>query len=208
VPVGVEGVSVASEPAQAESLDQERLWIEEAQRGNLDAMRPIFEQYASPLYTTVIMPRLGNTAVAEDVLRDTFATACEKIDRFKWRGTTIYVWLRQIAINKAYDQHRKSKRSRLLADAVKSEVSSETTPDERADAQLMAEQERASNRRRIDATLTKLSDRYRTAVTLRLIEELPREECALKMDVTIGNFDVLFFRAVRAFRKHYGSRDE
>ncbi len=171
-------------------------------------MRPIFEQYASPLYATVILPRLGHTAAAEDVLRDTFATACEKIDKFQWRGRTIYVWLRQIAVNKVYDQHRKSKRSQLLADAIKAEVSGETAPDQRADAQLMAEQDRASNRRRIDETLAKLSDRYRKAVELRLVQELSRETCATEMNITIGNFDVLFFRAVRAFRKHYGTRDE
>ena len=37
-----------------------------------------------------------------------------------------------------------------------------------------------------------------------MIQELPREECAKRLGVTIGTFDVLLFRAVRAFRKHFG----
>jgi RNA polymerase sigma factor (sigma-70 family) len=198
---------VASQAATAESLDEERRLVEEAQRGNLDAMRPIFERYATPLYATVILPRVGNTAAAEDVLRDTMAAAIEKLDKFTWQGRSIYTWLRQIAVNKAYDVHRKSKRNQRLVDAMANQVPSETLPDQRADARLIVEEERRSNHDRIATTLDKISDRYRRAIQLRLIDELPRSECADKMDVTTGTFDVLLFRAVRAFRKQFGSRD-
>lgn len=197
-------MSVASEPATAVELEEEQRLVEEAQAGNLDAMRPILERYAQPLYGTVILPRLGDAASAEDVLRDTLATAVEKIKRFTWQGKSIYPWLRQIAINKVFDVHRQSKRSRRLADAMSHEVAQETDPDSHADAQLMADQERRSHRGRIDDTLVQLQDRYRTAIELRLIQELSREECAKRLGVTIGTFDVLLFRAVRAFRKHFG----
>jgi len=140
------------------------------------------------------------------VPRDTLATAVEKIRRFTWQGKSIYPWLRQIAINKVFDVHRQSKRSRRLADAMAHEVKLETDPDSHADAQLMADQERRAHRDRIDDTMQQLQDRYRTAIELRLIQELPREECASRLGVTIGTFDVLLFRAVRAFRKHFGER--
>jgi RNA polymerase sigma-70 factor (ECF subfamily) len=87
------------------------------------------------------------------------------------------------------------------------ELPFETEPDEGADALLMAEQERRRSRERIGGAMDKLSERYRVAIRLRLIEELPREECAARLDVTIGTFDVLLYRAVRAFRKHYGDRE-
>lgn len=193
----------ADDQVGAEIASEQRL-VEEAQNGNLDAMRPILERYAQPLYGTVILPRLGDTASAEDVLRDTLATAVEKIGRFTWQGKSIYPWLRQIAINKVYDVHRQSKRSRRLADAMVHEVPVETDPDSHADAQLIADQERRAHRARIDDTMQLLADRYRTAIELRLIQELPREDCARRLGVTIGTFDVLLFRAVRAFRKHFG----
>jgi len=198
---------VASDPAPAELLDEERRLIEEAQRGDLDALRPLFEKYATPLYGSVILPRVGNTAAAEDVLRETFMVAVSKIDRFQWQGRSFFVWLRQIAVNKAYDLHRKSKRQRKLADAMAAELPAETAPETGPDAQLIAAQERRVCRERIDSTMGELSERYARAIRLRLVEELPREQCAAEMNVTIGTFDVLLYRAVRAFRKRYGSRD-
>lgn len=203
---------MASETATAQDpereLEQEHRRVEEAQQGNLDAMRPILERYAAPLYSTVILPRLGNAATAEEVLRDTLATAVEKIRRFTWQGKSIYPWLRQIAINKVYDLHRQSKRSRRLADAMVHEIQVESDPASHADAQLIADQERRAHRDRIEQTMGQLQDRYRLAIELRLIQELSREDCAQRLGVTIGTFDVLLFRAVRAFRKHFGERAE
>lgn len=197
---------MASEPATEAELVTEQRLVEEAQRGNLDAMRPLLERYAQPLYGTVILPRLGNAASAEEVLRDTLATAVEKIRGFTWQGKSIYPWLRQIAINKVFDLHRHAKRSRRLADALSHELPVESDPATHADALLMADQERQVQRARIEAALDVLQERYRLAIELRLIQELPREDCARRLDVTIGTFDVLLFRAVRAFRKQFGDR--
>src|SRR6478752_7462883 len=201
-------MSVASEPATQVELEEEQRQVEEAQAGNLDAMRPILERYAQPLYGTVILPRLGDTVSAEDVLRDTLATAVEKIKRFTWQGKSIYPWLRQIAINKVYDVHRQSKRSRKLADAMVHELPVESDPTTHADVQLMADEERRTHRDRIDDTMGQLQERYRQAIELRLVQELSREECAKRLGVTIGTFDVLLFRAVRAFRKHFGEKTD
>jgi RNA polymerase sigma factor (sigma-70 family) len=140
------------------------------------------------------------------VLRDTLATAVEKIGRFTWQGKSLYPWLRQIAINKVYDVHRQSKRSRRLADALAHEVPVESDPASHADAQLIADQERAAHRERIDVALAQIAERYRAAIELRLVQELTREECARQLAVTVGTFDVLLFRAVRAFRKQFGDR--
>jgi len=131
---------VASEPATEAELATEQRLVEEAQRGNLDAMRPLLERYAPPLYGTVILPRLGDAASAEEVLRDTLATAVEKIRGFTWQGKSIYPWLRQIAINKVFDLHRHAKRSRRLADALSHELPVESDPTTHADALLMADQ--------------------------------------------------------------------
>jgi RNA polymerase sigma-70 factor (ECF subfamily) len=200
---------VASEAAEAGvELELEQRQIEEAQAGNLDAMRPILERYAQPLYATVILPRLGDVASSEDVLRDTLATAVEKIKRFAWQGKSIYPWLRQIAINKVYDVHRQAKRSRRLADAMVHEVRVESDPDSHADAQLIADEERRAHRERIEGTLARITERYRVAIELRLVNELSREDCARKLGVTVGTFDVLLFRAVRAFRREFGDRTE
>lgn len=190
-----------------EDLEEERKLVMAAKAGNLDAMRPIFEKYSGPLYSAVLMPKLGNPAAAEDVLRDTFATAVQKLDRFTWEGKSIYAWLRQIAVNKAYDVHRKNARGRKLAEAVRAEAEAAPQHHPSADAAIIAKQERAQSQERIEEALVKMNPRYQMAIRLRLIEELGREECAQRMDVTVSTFDVVFFRATKAFRKQYGERE-
>lgn len=201
---------MASEPATIaeRDLEHEHRLVLEAQRGNLDAMRPLLERYAAPLYGSVILPRLGDAGSAEDVLRDTLATAVEKIQRFTWQGSSIYPWLRQIAINKVFDVHRQSRRQRRLADAMVHEIAVESDPASHADAQLIADQERRGHRDRIEHTMQQLQVRYRAAIELRLVQELSREDCARRLGISIGTFDVLLFRAVRAFRKLFGERTE
>jgi RNA polymerase sigma-70 factor (ECF subfamily) len=201
-----EGLVVPDAAAAEEQLEVERRQVAEAQQGNLDAMRPVFERYAAPLYGSVILPRTGDAATAEDVLRDTFATAIEKLHTFQWTGRSIYAWLRQIALNKVYDVHRQTRRSQHLVEALAVELPAETAPESRADAQLMAQEERSLHRERIDQTLARIHPRYRLAIELRLIRELPREQCAAELDVTTATFDVILFRAVRAFRKQFGAR--
>jgi RNA polymerase sigma-70 factor (ECF subfamily) len=75
------------------------------------------------------------------------------------------------------------------------------------EAALIAEEERRLNADRVRATLEQINPRYRRAIELRLLEELPREECARRLEVALGTFDVLFFRAVNAFRRCYGESE-
>ena len=194
-----------SEQAEAQLLEEERRLIERAQAGDRDAIRPLFERFAEPLYSGVILPRLGDAATAEDVLKDTFLTAIEKIGQFRWQGRTVYVWLRQIATNKVIDVHRRTARAGRLAHALAEELETTTVPTTSADVALISAEESRINRGRIATAMEALSPRYREAIRLRLIEEQPREACAAAMKVSLGNFDVLLFRAVRAFRKSFGN---
>jgi RNA polymerase sigma-70 factor, ECF subfamily len=200
---------VASDPAEAERLlEEEQRLVAEAKAGNMTALRPVFERYSDPLYGSVILPRLGDAAAAEDVLRDTFLTAIEKLAQFRWEGRSIYAWLRQIAINKVVDVHRRTRRAGRIIGAYAEESPKESAAEASADVALIAEEERRGHATRISRAMEALNPRYRQAIELRLVEELAREECARRMNVTVGNFDVLLFRAVRAFRKQFGERPE
>lgn len=194
---------VARDEAAALSLlDEERL-IARAQAGEVEALRPLLTRFSDPLYATVILPRMGSAASAEDVLRDTLATAVEKIGTFRWEGRSFYGWLRQIALNKVIDVHRRARRAGRAMAALAHEVERETPPSARADEQLIAAEERRRNAARIREVLAGMAPRYREAIELRLVQELPREECARRLDISLGNFDVLLYRAIRAFRKEW-----
>src|SRR5690606_9810770 len=130
----------------------------------------------------------------------------ERLGQFRWAGTSIYAWLRQIAIHKAYDVHRAARRTTAALEQLRVNTPVVSERDELADAMLIAAEEMTANRRRIDDALGAINPRYRKAIELRLIEERPRLECASALDVTPGTFDVLLFPAVRAFRKRFGER--
>lgn len=194
---------VARDAAAALSLEDEERLIARAQAGEVEALRPLLTQFADPLYSAVILPRVGNAASAEDVLRDTLAAAVEKIGAFRWEGRSLYAWLRQIAVNKVIDLHRRAKRRGRAMAALAHEVERETPIAARADEQLIAAEERQRNAARIQDVLAGMAPRYREAIQLRLVAELAREECARRMEITLGNFDVLLYRAIRAFRKDW-----
>ncbi len=136
------------------------------------------------------------------MLRDTFRAVLERIDQYHpEEQKSIYFWLRRIAINRALDVHRSNQRTRRLEAAVETEArihgeaSTEGTPGEGL--------EKDDTREQIEQALSQLNPRYAEALRLRLLLDLPREECAEKMAVTVGNFDVILHRASAAFRKVY-----
>jgi RNA polymerase sigma-70 factor (ECF subfamily) len=190
-------------PDDAAGLAQERAQIEQAQAGDHDALKPILKRYGPVLFSGVILPRLGNEADAEDVLRDTMMAAIDRIQTFRWKDRSIYFWMRQIALNKIIDVHRKRQRGDRLVNALAAEAAVDPPYGEQADEALIAAQERKINRERITRTLKALNPRYAEAIRLRLMEELPRRNCAARMGVTLGTFDVLFFRSVKSFRKKF-----
>jgi RNA polymerase sigma-70 factor (ECF subfamily) len=193
------GASVPKDASSAQTLEDERRLIAEAQAGDMTALRPVFARYADPLYGAVILPLVRSPAAAEDVLRDTFVTALEKIRAFRWEGKGIYAWLRQSATHKAYDLHRRAQRTARVLTRFAEEPSHGGA--QAADEALIAEEDRRRAAARIAAAMEKLVPRYQTALRLRLIEERSREECARELGVTVPTFDVLLFRAVRSFRK-------
>ncbi len=181
-------------------LEEERVVIQRLQQGDRAAFATLYGWYGDAIYRQAILPKLPNRELAEDCLRDTFRTALEKIDTFRIANRSIFFWLRRIAVNKAIDTHRRYRRDHDLVDAVKAEPSvALNQAPMRPDRGLEIE----DTKRDVDASLGNLNPRYAQALRLRLIEDRTREECALILNVTVGNFDVILHRAAKAFRKVY-----
>lgn len=200
------GEAAPREPDDPEVLAWEEALVARARRGDRRALQRLLEQHAGALYSRVIVPRTGDPAVAEDILKATLVTAMEKLDSFRWQGRSIYHWLRRIAVNKVVDHHRRSQRTRRLGEALAAEPEADVLPSrhEGPEEALLAEEERRINRRRLERALEAVNPRYRRAVELRLVQELSREECARRMEVTVGTFDVVLYRALRALRRSFG----
>lgn len=184
----------------------EQVLVERAQRGDREALRVLLGRHADALFARVIQPRVGDRSTAQDILKATMVTAIEKLHTFRWQGRSIYFWLRQIARNKVIDHHRLGQRTQRLARTLSEEpeLTLGQSPRSGPEVALIAEEERALSAARVRATLETLNPRYRQAIELRLLEELPREECAKRLAVSVATFDVVFFRAVNAFRRSFG----
>jgi len=184
-------------------LRWERRCLDRARRGDRQAFAELYEAYAGPLYSRVLMPRLGNPQAAEDALSETFRTLLEKIDRFEDKGVSIWFWLSRIAVNKATDMHRvKGRTSRALASFESLLAPLRHGPDNPG----VAVEDRDERRRlaaRVHTVLESINPRYRRAIELRFLEDRPRQDCADALDVKLGTFDVVLLRALRAFRKEW-----
>jgi RNA polymerase sigma-70 factor (ECF subfamily) len=56
-------------------------------------------------------------------------------------------------------------------------------------------------RQRVGLLVARLHPRYARALTLRVLEERSREECAAALEVSTATFDVVLHRAVAALKK-------
>ncbi len=195
-----------SDSAGRKEIETQRDLLCRAQKGDDKALWELFAGYADVLYGRVLLPRIGDEDAARDVLKETYLQALKKIDTFEWKGVSIYGWIRRIAINKAMDHHRKSGRFQRMVERLAVETRTASATDEMADVQLIAAEERRLNKKRVYEALESLNPRYRRVLTIRLLEERSRKECAELLDVSIETFDVLFFRSVKAFKKVFGEQ--
>ncbi len=182
------------------TLEEEQRLLDRAREGDGEAFGSIYDAFKNPLYKTVIFPKVKNETIAEEILQDTFMLAVEKLADFEWQGKSIFFWLRMIAINKIREWIAGKARAQMVDSSVL-----DYQPDNRylPEDQVVLEDFQADLNRKILETLDDVNERYRDAIRLRLLEKKTREECAAALQVTVETFDVVFFRACKAFKKEY-----
>jgi RNA polymerase sigma-70 factor (ECF subfamily) len=183
--------------------EHERRLCLSAQDGDREAMRELLAHFADPLFSGVILPRVGSRADAEDILRDTLMRAVERMpERFEWRDAGLWPWLRRIAINLVADHGRRLQSRQRLEDGYLAEV--RTLPpriEVGAEAAIIEREERKLCLDQLRHAMQSVNDRYRTAIELRLLQGRSREDSAAALEVSVATFDVLLHRALKAVRK-------
>jgi RNA polymerase sigma-70 factor (ECF subfamily) len=188
------------------TLEQEKEMVLALQQGDRKAAAWLYETFSDVLFRKVILSRLPYIEQAEDVLCETFRIAFEKITTYTVLDRSIFFWLRRIAINLIVDTYRKQVRKRELAerilarDAVDMVMGSKSTT---ADDVLSRTEEEEDTKTMVHKALERLNPRYAKALRMRLLEDQSREACAEEFGISVGNFDVLFHRASKAFRDNY-----
>lgn len=187
-------------------LEAERELCESAGAGDRGALGKILRKYGPILYRSVLLPRLGSDASAQDALAETYARVVERFGQFRWQSCGIYPWLRVIALRIALDMLRAKRRETLYEpDDLEREIdASEQDLTSRGEAELCEKRDMADARARVEAALAKLNPRYAEAIRLRVLEERPRDEVAATLGVSVSTFDVVLHRAMTALKKALG----
>ena len=186
-------------PDSAE-LAEERALCERAHAGDRAALGQLLRKYGPRLFRAVLLPRLGSTAAAEEALSATYLKVVERFDQFAWQAVGVYPWLRVVALRVALDQLRKRKRETIFKPE---DLEREIDQGERhASGPATSEMDDlAIARQRVVELVGRIHPRYDKALTLRILEERSREECAAALEVSAATFDVVLHRAVAALKK-------
>lgn len=184
----------------AAELAAERALVERARAGARDALGTILQKHGPRLYRTVLLPRLGSAAMAEEALSRTYVKVLERFDQFNWQAVGVYPWLRVVALRVALDLLRSRKRELLFEPADVERELEHAERDAREAEELEAYDLNCAKQRVLDL-LTRINPRYADAIRLRILEERPREEAALTLGVSVATFDVVLHRAMAALRK-------
>ena len=178
----------------------ERQLCREAQLGDRQALGKLLRKHGPRLYRTVLLPRLGSRAAAEDALSITYTKVVENLQQFEWQNVGFYPWLRMIGFRVALDQIKKSRRERLFEPQdIERELDRGPASSQETDA--LERYDLASARLKVDEVLSRLNPRYALAIRRRVLEAQPREDFAAELGVSVPTADVVLHRAMTALRK-------
>lgn len=181
----------------------EKELCERAKSGDRAALGKILRTYGPVLYRSVLLPRLGSDAVAQDALAETYARVVERFDQYEWQDCGVYPWLRVVAMRIALDILRSKKRETLFEpdDLAREIERADGGASAALDVEILEARDLEAARAKVEAALKTLNPRYERAIRLRVLEERSREEVARELDVTVSTFDVVLHRALTALRK-------
>ncbi len=193
-------VAAVQAAEESDALEEERQLVALAHEGDKEALGSLLRQYGPRLYRSVLLPRLGSTAAAEEALSQTYMKVVERFHQFSWQSVGVYPWLRVVALRVALDQLRQRKREVLFEpNDLQREV--DAAEGDNQEANILERHDLAIARQRVELALGRINPRYATAIRLRVLEERSREEVAKELEVSVATFDVVLHRAMAALRK-------
>ena len=140
---------------------------------DVDALRPRLLRAAM---------RLGHAPnEAEDLVQETLLAFVRGADRFEGRAS-LYSWLYRVLVNRHVDLLRARDRDRRIPRAPAAPA---------PDAHELAH---------VRATLARLPEREHHVLVMRFFEELPYDEVARALDVSVGTAHALAFSGLQRLR--------
>lgn len=162
--------------------------------GDADAYAMLVNRYQRPIFNLAYR-MTGSQADAADLTQDAFIKAYEQLYRFR-EGKSFFPWLYTIALNHTRNFLRKSKNSKVTASA---------DCDLHTDSHYAGqEEEKICGRldsQRLQGALLALPWEYREALILRYREELPMEDIASALSISLSGAKMRVHRGLKKLRE-------
>ena len=152
----------------------------------------LYAEHAQPLYGFLAY-RTGDSALAEDLLADTFERALRARARFDRRKASEKTWLYAIALNLLRDNVRRRTTEARALERIPHEAAA--APDELTGVEHRDEIQRA---------LGALSDEEREAIALRFGGDLTVPEIAKVLKQPLPRIEGRVYRSLRKLRDELG----
>lgn len=157
-----------------------------------DDFERLYQEHAQPLFGFLAY-RTGDTALAEDLLADTFERALRARKRFDRRKASEKTWLYAIALNLLRDAARRSKTEARALERM--------SPDSPGSSDELAAVE---HRDQVQRALAILSEEEREAIALRFGGDLTVPEIAKLLQQPLPRVEGRVYRSLRKLREELG----
>ena len=165
------------EPPAVASRVWERGVLDRLVAGDHDALREVYDQYASFVYGLALRV-IGDPRAAEDVSQDVFVSVWERPGAFDPDRGGLRTWLGTLAHRRAVDHVRREEARRRRAQRDAARAVSPPDVEEIATAVLTAE--------RVRAAVEALPDDQRRAVELAYFGALTYRQVAIELGIPEG----------------------
>jgi RNA polymerase sigma-70 factor (ECF subfamily) len=172
-------------------VDESRL-IERAKAYDAQALSELYRRYSNAIFRYVYY-RLGDQALAEDVVSDVFVRALEALPGYQDTGRPFAAWLYRIAHARVVDHYRRHGRRQFTP------LDERLAAGEEADPQQLATHRDASYR--AWQAMNDLTEDQQQVLSLRFIAGYSTREAAEVLGKTEGAVKALQHRALASLRR-------
>ena len=182
-------------------LDDEVLWIDQIAEGDENALKKIYDAYASKVFNTVLS-YTKNQEDAEEIHQDIFITLYNTASSFR-KDSKVSTWIYRITVNKSLDFLRKKKslKRRGIFTSLYKKDSADLAFESTHFVHPGIEMEQAENAEILFQIIDSIPEKQKTAFILTQIEELSHKEVAAVMKTSSKAVESLVGRARNNLKK-------
>lgn len=189
-------------PAPIDGNSRDLQLMERVAGGDHHAFRELVERHQDAVIGTVAK-MLGNASEAEDIAQQVFLRVWRHAKRYR-PDAKFTTYLFTITRNLVFNESRRRKRRNEVSADEREENSHSLIPDDpnrQPDSEILHGELRAA----VDKAIASLPDQQRMAVVLRRYEQMPYEDIAKVLELSVSAVKSLLFRARTTLRDSLSS---